>query len=212
MTLRVVVADDHTLVREGIRALLTTVDDVELVGTAGTARDAVRAAVTHSPDVLLMDVGLPDGSGIDATREVGRVAPGVAVLMLTMFDDDDSIFASMRAGALGYILKGAAPEQMIRAIASVSEGEAIFGAEVARRALAYLTTPRTDTHPFPELTPREREVLTLIAGGHSNSTIAAKLGLAPKTVNNHVSNIFAKLRVASRAEAIVQARSAGLGD
>jgi DNA-binding NarL/FixJ family response regulator len=211
VTLRVVVADDHAVVREGLRALLSAVDGYELVGTAETGREAVRAAVTVRPDVVVMDIQMPQMSGIDATREIGRVAPDVAVLMLTMFEDDESVFAAMRAGALGYVLKGAAPEDMIRAIASVAAGEAIFGAGVARRALAYLTVPRADPAAFPELTKREREVLNLIADGLPNSAIAAQLGLSPNTVGNHISSIFAKLQVASRAEAIVRARSAGLG-
>ena len=211
MTLRIVVADDHAVVREGIRALLSAVDGYDLVGDAGSGADAVRAAVTLKPDVIVMDIQMPGMTGIEATREIARVAPDVAVLMLTMFEDDESVFAAMRAGALGYVLKGASPNDMIRAIASVAAGEAIFGTGVARRALAYLTAPRSDTTAFPELTPREREVLGLIATGLSNAAIADRLGLAPNTVGNHISNIFAKLRVASRAEAIVRARSAGLG-
>ena len=212
MTLRIVVADDHTVVREGLRALLSAVDGYELVGVAGTGAEAVRAAVTLRPDVVVMDIQMPGMTGIDATREIGRVAPEVAVLMLTMFEDDDSVFAAMRAGALGYVLKGAPPADMIRAIASVAAGEAIFGTGVARRALTYLTRPRADSVAFPELTAREREVLDLIAAGITNAAIASRLGLAPNTVSNHISNIFAKLRVASRAEAIVRARAAGLGD
>jgi DNA-binding NarL/FixJ family response regulator len=212
MSLRIVVADDHAVVREGLRALLSAVDGYELVGAAATGSEAVRAAVTLRPDVIVMDIQMPGLSGIDATREIGRVAPDVAVLMLTMFEDDESVFAAMRAGALGYVLKGAAPSDMIRAIGAVAAGEAIFGTGVARRALAYLTAPRADSTAFPELTPREREVLGLIASGLSNAVIASRLGLAPNTVGNHISNIFAKLRVASRAEAIVRARSAGLGN
>jgi DNA-binding NarL/FixJ family response regulator len=211
MTLRIVVADDHAVVRAGLGALLSAVDGYELVGEAATGPEAVRAAVTLHPDVLVMDIQMPGMSGIDATREIGRVAPGVAVLMLTMFEDDESVFAAMRAGALGYVLKGASPSDMIRAIAAVAAGEAIFGTGVARRALTYLTAPRADTSAFPELTPREREVLDLIATGLGNAAIAARLGLAANTVSNHISNIFGKLQVASRAEAIVRARSAGLG-
>jgi DNA-binding NarL/FixJ family response regulator len=211
MTLRIVVADDHAVVRAGLGALLSAVDGYELIGEAATGAEAVRAAVTLHPDVLVMDIQMPGMSGIDATREIGRVAPGVAVLMLTMFEDDESVFAAMRAGALGYVLKGASPTDMIRAIAAVAAGEAIFGTGVARRALTYLTAPRPDTTAFPELTPREREVLDLIAGGLGNAAIAARLGLAANTVSNHISNIFGKLQVASRAEAIVRARSAGLG-
>jgi DNA-binding NarL/FixJ family response regulator len=212
VTLRIVVADDHSVVREGVRALLSAVEGYELVGTAATGAEAVKSAVTLRPDVLVMDIQMPDMTGIEATREIRRVAPTVAVLMLTMFDDDESVFAAMRAGALGYVLKGAAPESMIRAIAVVAGGEAIFGAGVATRALRYFSTPRADPTVFPELTPREREVLTLIASGLNNAAIAGRLGLAPNTVGNHISNIFAKLQVASRAEAIVRARSAGLGD
>jgi DNA-binding NarL/FixJ family response regulator len=212
VTLRIVVADDHSFVREGLRALLSAVEGYELVGTAATGAEAVKAAVTLRPDVLVMDIQMPDMTGIEATREIRRVAPTVAVLMLTMFDDDESVFAAMRAGALGYVLKGAAPESMIRAIAVVAGGEAIFGAGVATRALGYFNTPRADPAVFPELTPREREVLTLIASGLSNAAIASRLDLAANTVGNHISNIFAKLQVASRAEAIVRARSAGLGD
>jgi DNA-binding NarL/FixJ family response regulator len=212
MSLRIVVADDHTVVQEGLRALLSAVDGYELVDVVGTGGDAVRAAVTLRPDVVVMDIQMPGMTGIEATREISRVAPEVAVLMLTMFEDDESVFAAMRAGALGYVLKGAAPADMIRAIASVAAGEAIFGTGVARRALAYLSRPRTDATAFPELTAREREVLGLIASGLGNAAIAARLGLAPNTVSNHISNIFAKLQVASRAEAIVKARSAGLGE
>lgn len=211
MTLRIVIVDDHAVVRSGIGALLAAVDGFDLVGSAGDAAEAVRAAVTLRPHVLLMDIGLPDRSGIEATREITRAAPEVAVLMLTMFHDDESVFAAMRAGSLGYVLKGAEPEQLIRAIQAVASGEAIFGPEIARRALAYLTSPRGNADPFPQLTPREREVLDLIAAGLSNTVIAQRLTLAPNTVSNHISNIFAKLHVASRSEAIVQARSAGLG-
>ncbi|MEI8412357.1 MULTISPECIES: response regulator transcription factor [unclassified Kribbella] len=212
MTLRIVVADDHGIVREGLGALLSAHDGYELAGTAATGAEAVRAAVTLHPDVVVMDIQMPDLTGIEATRQITRAAPDVAVLILTMFDDDESVFAAMRAGARGYVLKGAAPDNVIRAIAAVAAGEAIFGPGVARRALAYLSGPRTDQPAFPELTPREREVLDLIAAGLGNATIAARLGLAQATVGNHITNIFGKLQVASRAEAIIRARSAGLGD
>lgn len=212
MTLRIVVADDHGIVREGLGALLSAHDGYELAGTAATGAEAVRAAVTLHPDVVVMDIQMPDLTGIEATRQITRAAPDVAVLILTMFDDDESVFAAMRAGARGYVLKGAAPDNVIRAIAAVAAGEAIFGPGVARRALAYLSGPRTDQPAFPELTPREREVLDLIAAGLGNATIAARLGLAQATVGNHITNIFGKLQVASRAEAIIQARSASLGD
>jgi DNA-binding NarL/FixJ family response regulator len=211
MTVRIVVADDHAVVREGLRALLGTVEGYEVVDAVATGREAVRAAVTLQPDVLVMDINMPDQSGIDATREISRSAPAVAVLMLTMFDDDDSVFAAMRAGALGYVLKGADPEDILRVIVGVAAGHAVFGPGVARRAIAHLSAPATADNPFPTLTPREREILDLIATGQGNATIAARLGLSPNTVSNHISNIFAKLQVASRAEAIVRARDAGLG-
>jgi DNA-binding NarL/FixJ family response regulator len=211
MTVRIVVADDHGIVREGLRALLSAHDGYELVGTAATGDEAVRAAVTTRPDVLVMDIQMPGRNGIEATREIARVAPDVAVLVLTMFDDDESVFAAMRAGARGYVLKGAAPDNVVRAIAAVAAGEAIFGPGVARQALGYLSRPQLAQAPFPELTPREREVLSLIAAGLGNAAIAGRLGVAPATVGNHVTSIFAKLQVASRAEAIVRARSAGLG-
>jgi DNA-binding NarL/FixJ family response regulator len=211
MTVRIVVADDHAVVREGLRALLGAVDGFELVDAVATGREAVRAAVTLQPDVLVMDINMPDLSGIEATREIARDAPTVAVLMLTMFDDDDSVFAAMRAGALGYVLKGADPEDILRVISGVAAGHAVFGPGVARRATSYLATPVPADPPFPALTPREREILDLVATGQGNAAIAVRLGLSPNTVSNHISNIFAKLRVASRAEAIVRARDAGLG-
>ena len=211
MTLRIVIADDHGIVRDGLGALLSAHGGYDLVGTAATGPEAVRAAVTLHPDVLVMDIQMPGRTGIEATREIARVAPGVAVLMLTMFDDDESVFAAMRAGARGYVLKGAAPDNVIRAIAAVAAGEAIFGPGIARRALAYLSRPHPEQAAFPQLTPREREVLNLIAGGLGNAVIAARLGLAPATVGNHITSIFAKLQVTTRAEAIIQARSAGLG-
>ena len=158
-----------------------------------------------------MDIQMPELSGIEATREITRVAPDVAVLMLTMFDDDESVFAAMRAGARGYVLKGAAGDNVIRAIAAVAEGEAIFGPGIARRTLAYLSRPRTDEALFPELTPREREVLALIADGLGNAAIASRLSLATATIGNHITSIFAKLQVTTRAEAIVRARTTGLG-
>ncbi|TYB45530.1 response regulator transcription factor [Actinomadura chibensis] len=211
MTLRIVIADDHGVVRDGLTALLSAVDGYEMVGTASTGDEAVRAAVTLRPDVLVMDIQMPGRTGIEATREIARVAPDVGVLMLTMFDDDDSVFAAMRAGALGYVLKGAASANIIRAIAAIAAGEAIFGPGVARRALTFLTAPPPATPEFPQLTPREREVLDLIAAGLANADVAARMSLASKTVSNHITNIFAKLQVASRAEAIVRAREGGLG-
>lgn len=210
MTVRVVIADDHPIVRDGLTALLSTLPGIEVVGVAADGREAVRAAVTLAPDVLVLDIQMPDMTGIEAARAVAAAAPGVAVLMLTMFDDDESVFSAMRAGAKGYVLKGAEQAEIVRAINAVAAGEAIFGPGVARRVLGYLTAPPKG-EPFPELTPRERDVLDLIAAGRPNSAIGAHLALAPKTVSNHISSIFAKLQVATRAEAIVLARDAGLG-
>jgi DNA-binding NarL/FixJ family response regulator len=158
-----------------------------------------------------MDLRMPDLDGTAATAEISRLAPDVAVLVLTMFEDDESVFAAMRAGARGYLVKGASQEEISQAIATVASGGAIFGPGVARRALGYFAAPRPAGPPFPELTPREREVLDLIAAGLPNAAIARRLGLAGKTVGNHISTIFAKLQVATRAEAIIRARDAGLG-
>ena len=211
MSVRVVIADDHPVVRDGLSALLSSVPGIEVVGTAATGREAVRAAVLDRPDVLVLDIQMPDLDGVGATREIVRAAPSVAVLMLTMFDDDDSVFAAMRAGALGYLLKGASQGEIVRAIHAVAAGEAIFGPGIARRVLGQLSGPAAPTDPFPELTPRERQVLELLAEGLSSAAIGARLGLVAKTVNNHASVVFAKLRVAGRAEAVTRARRAGLG-
>ncbi len=210
--LRVVLADDHPVVRDGLSALLGSVPGLTVVETVANGRDAVRAAVTAAPDVLVLDIQMPDLDGVAAAAEIGKVAPGVGLLMLTMFDDDDSVFAAMRAGARGYVLKGATQEEIVRAIRAVAAGEAIFSPSVASRVLAYLSGPPRTAAPFPELTPREREVLDLIAAGLPNATIGARLGLAAKTVSNHTSAIFAKLQVAGRSEAIVRARTVGLGN
>lgn len=210
--IRVVLADDHPVVRDGLSALLSSVPGIEVVATAATGREAVRAAVIDRPDVLVLDVQMPDLDGVGAAREIVRAAPSVAILMLTMFDDDDSVFAAMRAGARGYLLKGASQAEIVRAIHAVAAGEAIFGPGVARRVLGQLagrTGPAAD--PFPELTQRERQVLELLADGLSTAAIGSRLGLAPKTVNNHASAVFAKLRVAGRADAVQRARRAGLG-
>ena len=209
---RVVVADDHPVVRAGLTALLSSLPDIEIVGTATTGREAVREVVTTRPDVALLDLKMPELDGIAATREIARVAPEVGILVLTMYDDDDSVFSAMRAGARGYLVKGVEQEDIARAIRSVAAGEAIFGPGVAQRVLGFLTTPPPrEQAAFPELTPREHEVLDLLAAGLSNARIAERMGLAPKTVANNVSSIFTKLQVADRAQAIVRARKAGLG-
>jgi DNA-binding NarL/FixJ family response regulator len=209
--IRVVIADDHPVVRDGLSALLSSVPSVEVAGLAGSGREAVRAAVTLRPDVLVMDIQMPGLSGIAATREIVSVAPGVAILMLTMFDDDDSVFAAMRAGARGYVLKGAQQDEIVRAIQAVAAGEAIFGPAIARRVLGLVSAPAASGVPFEGLTSREREVLDFIAAGLRNADIATRMSISAKTVANHISAIFAKLQVTDRSEAIVLARDAGLG-
>jgi DNA-binding NarL/FixJ family response regulator len=211
MTIRVLIADDHPLVRQGLKAALAPVPEVEIVAEAATGQAAIREAVLHQPDVVVMDLQMPELNGIDATRELGRALPSAAVLVLTMFDDDDWVFAAMRAGARGYVLKGAEQHEITRAITAVAAGEAIFGPAVATRVLAYFATPPRTPTKFPELTAREREVLDLIAAGRNNRQIAEQLGLSAKTVANHISAIFAKLQVADRTQAILRARDAGLG-
>jgi DNA-binding NarL/FixJ family response regulator len=214
MPLRIVVADDHPLFRDGLRALIEAMPDAELVGEASTGDEAVELAIRLRPDVVLMDLQLPDRNGIEATRAIGDAAPDVAVLVLTMFEDEDSVFAAMRAGARGYLLKGADQEELMRAIEAVAHGQAIFGPGVARRVIAFFASTPAHTRgarPFPELTEREREVLELIAQGRANAAIAQRLGIAEKTVRNHVSIVFNKLQVVDRAQAIVRAREAGMG-
>src|SRR5215218_1245384 len=211
MTVRVLIADDHPLVRQGLKAALAPMPDVEVVASATTGKEAIREAVLHRPDVVVMDLQMPELNGIEATRELARAVPTTAVLVLTMFDDDDSVFAAMRAGARGYVLKGAEQQEIARAITAVAAGEAIFGPAVAARVLTFFATPPAPPTPFPELTARERQVLDLLAAGRSNHQIAERLGLSAKTVANHVSAVFGKLQVADRTQAILRARDAGLG-
>jgi DNA-binding NarL/FixJ family response regulator len=210
--LRVLIADDHLLFRDGLRALLASADDTDLVGEASTGEEVVALAASLQPDIVLMDVQMPGVNGIDATRQIVRMSPHIGVLVVTMFEDDHSVFAAMRAGARGYMLKGASHAEMLRAIRAVGSGEAIFSPVIAARLIDYFANIRPVTPPqvFPELSDREREVLALLAQGTSNAEIAARLVLSPKTVRNHVSNILSKLQVADRAEAIVRAREAGL--
>ena len=210
--IRVVLADDHPVVRAGLAALLGSLQGIEVVGVASDGREAVREVVLQRPNVAVLDLQMPGQDGFAATREIARVAPEVAVLVLTMFDDDDSVFAAMRAGARGYVVKGAEQEEIGRAIRAVASGEAIFGPGIAQRVLRFFAAPPPPAaDPFPELTAREREILDLLAAAMPNSMIATSLGLAPKTVANHLSSIFTKLQVADRAQAILRARDAGLG-
>ncbi|MBW4721110.1 response regulator [Saccharothrix obliqua] len=211
--LRALVVDDHPLFRYGLATALATAHDLELVGEASGGGMAVELAAALRPDVVVMDLNMPDLSGVEATRRIVARDPAVRVLVLTMFDDDDSVFAAMRAGALGYLLKAARPQQIVRAVRAVAEGEAIFSPGIAVRLLAYFgAAPRHARDAFPELTAREREVLRLMADGRGNAAIARVLVLSPKTVRNHVSNILRKLHVADRAQAVSRAKRAGLGD
>jgi DNA-binding NarL/FixJ family response regulator len=211
--MRVVVVDDHPVFRHGLVALLNAVDEFDVVGTCADGAEAVRLVAETAPDVVVMDLNMPGMSGVEATRRILSTSPRVGVLVLTMFEDDESVFAAMRAGARGYLVKGADSPDVVRAITAVAEGEAIFGPSVAQRVLSYLTRPLSahDERVFPTLTAREREVLEMVAAGHSNGQIAQRLSLSSKTVRNNVSAIFSKLQVADRAEAIVRARRAGMG-
>ncbi|GIH71786.1 response regulator [Sphaerimonospora thailandensis] len=213
--IRIVIVDDHPLMREGLRALVSSLPDVEVVGEAGDGEAARRETQLTQPDVVVMDLHMPGANGVDATRAILRTTPGTRVLVLTMFEDDESVFAAMRAGAAGYLVKGAQQDEIVRAIRSVAAGQAIFGPSVARRIIDFFARAGSASQaaePFPELTAREREVLDLIATGLANSAIARRLGISPKTVSNHISAIFTKLQVADRAEAIIRARQAGLGN
>jgi DNA-binding NarL/FixJ family response regulator len=214
MTVRVVIADDHPVFRRGLRAALSDAPTVEVTAEVTDGVAAVVAAGDGTADVILMDLHMPGLSGIDATREIRRSAPDVAVLVLTMFDNDESLFTAMRAGARGYLVKGADRDEIVRAITAVAAGEAVFGAGIAERALAYFSAAPAGTRaarPFPELSDREMEVLRLVADGLTTAGIARRLRLSEKTVRNHTSNVVAKLRVEDRAQAIVRARRAGLG-
>jgi DNA-binding NarL/FixJ family response regulator len=212
-SIRVLIADDHPVYRDGLRILLDSLPEAEVVGEAASGEEAVALALSVQPDVILMDLQLPGINGIEATRRILHTTPHIGVLVLTMFEDDDSVFAAMRAGARGYLLKGADQQEILRAIRSIANGEAIFAPAIAQRLINFFANPNPPlpSQSFPELTEREREILAHIAQGHSNTEIADRLALSQKTVRNHVSNIFSKLQVADRAQAIVRAREAGLG-
>ena len=212
-SIQVLIVDDHAPFREGLRALLTSVPEMEVIGEAENGNDAIREAAKLQPDVILMDIQMPGINGIEATRLIYQSSPHIGVIVLTMFEDDDSVFASMRAGARGYLLKGADQAEILRAIHSVKSGEALFGPGIARRLINFFAQLNSKPpHPFPELTERERKVLDLLARGTSNAEIADALVISQKTVRNHVSNIFNKLQVADRSQAIVRARQKGLGN
>ena len=213
MPVRILVADDHPVVRGGLRALLGTLDGFEVVGEAVDGDEAVREAQIHRPDVVLMDVRMPGTGGVEATRRIREVAPEAAVLMLTMYDDDATVLTAMQAGARGYLLKGAQQDEIVGAIRALVAGQAIFGPGIAGRVLEYFAAPPPghSAGPFPQLTDREREILDLLASGLRTNAIAGRLFLSPKTISNHLTNVFAKLEVADRTQAILRAREGGLG-
>jgi DNA-binding NarL/FixJ family response regulator len=208
----ILIADDHTLFRDGLRALFNSLPDVEVVGEAATGLEAVSRAEEMQPEVILMDLQMPGLNGIEATRRIVQSSPHIGVIVVTMFEDDDSVFAAMRAGARGYVLKGAEQEEMLRTIRAVARGDALFGPGIAARLSVFFRLSGPSQIPaFPDLTEREREVLHLLAQGLSNLEISEQLFISAKTVRNHVSNILNKLHVADRVQAAIRARDAGLG-
>jgi DNA-binding NarL/FixJ family response regulator len=211
--LRILIADDHPMFRNGIKGMLSTVPEFEVVGLATDGPETIELALELQPDVILMDIQMPGVSGIEATRQILATSPHIRILVVTMFEADQSVFTALRAGARGYILKDADEDEIIRAIRAVQSGEAIFSPTIAQKLIDFFANSTKNTAPqiFPELTERERQVLSLIAQGVSNPEIAHELSLSLKTVSNHISNIFSKLQVADRAQAIVRAREAGLG-
>jgi DNA-binding NarL/FixJ family response regulator len=214
--IRILIADDHALFREGLRALFGALPDIEVAGDAANGEAAVAQAAALQPDVVLMDINMPGVNGLEATRRILGQQPAIGVLMVTMLEDDGSVFAAMRAGARGYVLKGAHPDEMLQAIRAVAGGQAIFGPGIAARMMSFFqglpTAPAAGkaSDAFPELTEREREVLALMAQGAHNKDIADRLVISGKTVSNHITNIFGKLQVADRAQAVLRARQAGL--
>jgi len=210
--IRTLIADDHPAFRAGLKLMLAVSDDIEVVGEAEDGTQVVALAGELTPDVVVMDLRMPGLDGIEATRQLVSARPDLGVVVLTMFEDDESVFAAMRAGARGYLLKGAEQDEILRGIRAIAAGEAIFGPSIARRVVDHFATGSGSAKAvFPTLTDREREVLELIAAGRGNAAIAHELCLTLKTVRNHVSNIFSKLQVADRAAAIVKARDAGYG-
>jgi DNA-binding NarL/FixJ family response regulator len=209
----VLIADDHQFFRDGVRALLDAQLDMECVGEAATGEEVIRLSAEVQPDVVLMDVQMPGMSGVEATRQIVSSSPQIRVLVVTMFEDDHLVFAAMRAGARGYILKGTRHEDMVRAIRAVGSGDAIFSPAIAAKLVDYFAAlqPRQSTQVFPDLSSREREILALLAQGYKNAEIADRLVISSKTVRNYVSNIISKLQVADRAQAILRAKDAGFG-
>lgn len=217
MTIKVLIADDHAFYREGVHVLLSNVPEIEVIGEASNGEEVIAQTKALQPHVILMDLKMPGINGIDATRRIHELQPNIGILVITMFDDDDSVFAAMRAGARGYLLKDADKDEVVRAIVAVERGEAIFSPAIATRMMQYFSSPsafankRSQPEEFAALTEREYEILDLIAKGDNNAVIANKLSLSIKTVQNYVSSILTKLQVADRAQVIVRARQAGLG-
>lgn len=216
-TIRLVIVDDHTLFREGLRALFSTIPDIELIGEAASGEAGAALVEELQPDIVLMDIDMPEIGGVQAARAILSRNPTVGVVMVTMLEDDISVFSSMRAGARGYVLKGAKPAELLQTIQAVAGGQALFSPAIATRIMRFFAEHATEfkgfmpEDAFPELTPRELEVLKLIAQGNKNSEIAEILVISDKTVRNHITSIFSKLQVADRAQAIIKARDAGLG-
>ena len=212
-TIRVLIADDHPLFREGMRGRLHRLADIEVVGEASSGHEAVELAQKLCPQVILMDIKMPGMNGIEATREILRASPQTGVLVLTMFEDDTSVFPAIRAGARGYLLKDTDQTELLRAIQTVAGGGVIFSAGIAQRVIQYLTAPQPPIakQAFDELTQREGENLEMIARGRTNTEIAEQLQLSPKTVSNNISNVLLKVQVADRAKLMLLALDAGLG-
>ena len=216
--IRLLIVDDHTLFREGLQAIFLSVSDIEVVGEAASGEAAIQQAEHLKPPVILMDIQMGDMNGIEASKCILETLPQTKIIMLTMLEDSESLFAAMVAGARSYVLKGADKVEVLRTIRAVASGDVLFGAAIANRVADYFRnlsaaspSRRMPTTPFPELSERELEVLDLIARGFNNHEIAGKLHVTVKTVSNHISNIFSKLHVADRAQAIIRAREAGLG-
>jgi len=217
-TIKLLIVDDHTLFRDGLRAIFLAVHDIEVIGEAASGEEAIQTALTQRPDVILMDIQMDDINGIEATRQILEALPETKIIMLTMLEDSESLFAAMVAGARSYVLKGADKAEVLKTIRAVADGDVLFGSSIANRVTDYfrnlnpaMVTQTTEDHSFAELTEREMEILDLIARGLNNHEIAGRLHIAVKTVSNHISNIFNKLQVVDRAQAIIKAREAGLG-